>query len=969
MRQLTRRTFLKGTGAGLAALSLSRIAPLPSFDRILSTSARTYSNFEDLYRQKWTWDRVRWGTHLVDCYPGSCSWRVYVKDGVVFREEQAALYPQIEKNVPDMNPRGCQKGGCFSEVMYGAERILYPLRRAGERGEGKWERVTWDEALTTVADAMIDAVQSQGPESIIHEFGSGEGGVIHGAIPSWRLTRLLGGTVLDSNGLTSDFNVGMYETFGKFQFASSIDDWYHADLILLWHMNPLYTRIPSAHYITEARYNGTRVVSIAPDYNASTIHADLYVPVKPGTDAALALSVCKILIDDGVVDQAFVKEQTDLALLVRSDTGRYLRQTDLEGEGREDQLYVWDAATAQPQRAPRGTLKLGDLDPALDGSFEAVLADGRTVDVRPVFDLLREHLAGYAPERAAEMTGTSAGTIRRLAALVKEAKRIHILQGFNTPKYYHGDLMERAMALLLALTGNFGRQGTGMRGWNSSQLVMANNLKARTGYEGFMDLAERQLEIEDDLRKEDDDLTPEMLAIGVEREEARNSRLAPMQMSGMMIPPHFYWYWHAGYREIWNNRDWSDAGMKRTFDEYFNEAIDKGWWDGVVQPARDQVPQVLFGACGNTLRRTRGGGRQLLENAWPNFKLIVSIDYRMSATGRQSDVILPAAAYYEKTDFRFPTAHLNFLVFTDRAVDPPGEAKPEWEINWLLAKKIEQRARERGLDEYVDRRGRTYRFDGLLDRFSMSGDVGPHDEDKLAEDLIHDTVRAGALPERTDLATFRKKGIVRFQHVGIDAVGMNMATDIKRDKTVNPLSWHVEDKVPYPTYARRIQFYIDHDWFMEAGEALPVHKPNPRMGGDFPLVMTSGHLRWSIHSMWVTNAVLSRTHRGHPLLCMHPQDMRERGIADDEEVRVHNDFNSFRVRVRETPGCRPGQVVVYHAWEPFQYPDGRSYDFAIPGLIKWLHLAGGYGHLKYYRWNWLPQQVDRAVAVDVEKVS
>ena len=269
----------------------------------------------------------------------------------------------------------------------------------------------------------------------------------------------------------------------------------------------------------------------------------------------------------------------------------------------------------------------------------------------------------------------------------------------------------------------------------------------------------------------------------------------------------------------------------------------------------------------------------------------------------------------------------------------------------------------------MDRRGRTYRFDGLLDRFSMSGDVGPHDEDKLAEDLIHDTVRAGALPERTDLATFRKKGIVRFQHVGIDAVGMNMATDIKRDKTVNPLSWHVEDKVPYPTYARRIQFYIDHDWFMEAGEALPVHKPNPRMGGDFPLVMTSGHLRWSIHSMWVTNAVLSRTHRGHPLLCMHPQDMRERGIADDEEVRVHNDFNSFRVRVRETPGCRPGQVVVYHAWEPFQYPDGRSYDFAIPGLIKWLHLAGGYGHLKYYRWNWLPQQVDRAVAVDVEKVS
>jgi anaerobic selenocysteine-containing dehydrogenase len=460
-----------------------------------------------------------------------------------------------------------------------------------------------------------------------------------------------------------------------------------------------------------------------------------------------------------------------------------------------------------------------------------------------------------------------------------------------------------------------------------------------------------------------------MLAIGVEREEARNSRLAPMQMSGMMIPPHFYWYWHAGYREIWNNRDWSDAGMKRSFDEYFNEAIDKGWWDGVVQPARDQVPQVLFGACGNTLRRTRGGGRQLLEHAWPNFKLIVNIDYRMSATGRQSDVILPAAAYYEKTDFRFPTAHLNFLVFTDRAVDPPGEAKPEWEINWLLAKKIEQRARERGLDEYVDRRGRSYRFDGLLDRFSMHGDVGPHDEDKLAEDLIHDTVRAGALPERTDLATFRKKGIVRFQHVGIDAVGMNMATDIKRDKTVNPLSWHVEDKVPYPTYARRIQFYIDHDWFMEAGEELPCHKDAPKAGGDYPLLITSGHNRWSVHSSNIVNKVMLETHRGKPHLVMNPGDAAARGVADDEIVEVFNDVGSYQTPVKLSPSARPGQIIMYNGWEPYQFPGWDGPSDVEPGMIKWLHLAGGYGHLKFWPTQWQPAPVCRGTRADVRKVS
>ncbi|HXF50558.1 MAG TPA: molybdopterin dinucleotide binding domain-containing protein, partial [Dehalococcoidia bacterium] len=264
---------------------------------------------------------------------------------------------------------------------------------------------------------------------------------------------------------------------------------------------------------------------------------------------------------------------------------------------------------------------------------------------------------------------------------------------------------------------------------------------------------------------------------------------------------------------------------------------------------------------------------------------------------------------------------------------------------------------------------REFRFDGLLERYSMGGKIGPHDEDKLAEDLIYDTVRAGALPERTSLKTIRKKGILRFTHIGIDAVGMNMATDIKPNKTINPLTWHVDRKVPYPTYTRRIQFYIDHEWFLEAGEQLPVHKPTPKMGGDYPFVMTSGHQRWSIHSMWVLNSVLSRTHRGHPTLFMNPQDMKAKGIEDDEEVRVYNDFDSFYVRVKRAPSCRPGQVVIYHAWEPLQFRGGKSYDFAIPGFIKWLHLAGGYGHLRYWRWNWVPQQVDRAVMVNVEKVT
>ena len=116
MSPLTRRDFLKGTGGLAVGLSLSRLgfrfAGTGSAGSAQEEVFRyyAYSGWEDLYRKKWTWDKVTWGTHLVDCYPGGCSFHVYTKDGVVWREEQSAVYPQIEEGVPDMNPRGCQKG-------------------------------------------------------------------------------------------------------------------------------------------------------------------------------------------------------------------------------------------------------------------------------------------------------------------------------------------------------------------------------------------------------------------------------------------------------------------------------------------------------------------------------------------------------------------------------------------------------------------------------------------------------------------------------------------------------------------------------------------------------------------------------------------------------------------------------------------------------------------------------------------
>jgi nitrate reductase alpha subunit len=163
----------------MAEPSLQRLKPQSGSPH---AKAANYQSWEDLYRQRWTWQDVAWVSHCINCYPGNCLYRAYVRDGIVLREEQAGVYNTIEQGVPDMNPMGCQKGAAWSQHLHSQERVLHPLKRAGERGEGRWTRVSWDDALTTIADAVIDAIQESGPESIMQISTPNEGGLMAGML-------------------------------------------------------------------------------------------------------------------------------------------------------------------------------------------------------------------------------------------------------------------------------------------------------------------------------------------------------------------------------------------------------------------------------------------------------------------------------------------------------------------------------------------------------------------------------------------------------------------------------------------------------------------------------------------------------------------------------------------------------------------------------------------------------------------
>jgi DMSO reductase family type II enzyme molybdopterin subunit len=742
-----------------------------------------------------------------------------------------------------------------------------------------------------------------------------------------------------------------------------MDDWFLAELTLIWHCNPVYTNIQWYHYVAESRYNGGEVITIAPDYSPSAIHADYHLPVRIGTDAALALSMCKVVIDEGLYNKRFVQEQTDLPLLVRTDTGRFLRGNDVAFGEREDQFYWFDKKSHLVVSAPRGTLALGDADPALEGTFTVRLTDGSEVEVQPVFQRLKERLKDYEPEAAAKVCEVSPDLIRMVARKAA-VKRTKIFSGWNSGKYYHGDLMERAMALLLALTGNWGKQGTGTRSWAISALdgISLIAAKNRPGQDAAREVYQQIQGTRRFLSADDPTMTMEMVIN--KAAEMGAGRLAGF---GGMIPPAFLWYHQFGYRERWNREDWSDPTMKRSFDEYFQEAMDKGWWDSALAKVwQDVEPRVLIEAGGNVLRRHRGGQEMLLNHLWPKLKLIVSIDFRINTTGLYSDYILPAAQHYEKLGNGMPSCHhLNFVLI-DKAVDPPGEARSDRQIGIMLTEKLEERAKARGMTEFTNRMGQTVKLGGFVDNYTLNGHL--REDEANFDEAIRDDAAYGILPEGTTLDTLREKGTVRWTGWGLIGMGLAQASTIYPDQTHNPFRWHTEEKQPYPTLTRRAQFYIDHDWFLEAGEELPAHKENPNHGGDRQFLLTSGHPRWSIHSMNMTNNIILNTHRGEPFIFINPQDAEEKGIQNGEEVRVVNDAGHLNICVKLSPSVRPGQVILYNGFEPYQHREWFSQSDVEPGMVKWLHMAGGYGHLKYRPWHWQPIPVDRGIGVDVEKL-
>lgn len=437
--KINRRSFLK---SGAALSTSASLATLPVGHAIAQVPS-------SVLKQKAA-EKVTWNACLVNC--GSrCTLRAFTQNGAIAHIETDNTGQDI---YGDHQARACLRGRSMRKRIYSAERLKYPMKRVGERGEGKFVRIGWDEALDTVAAALKKTIDTYGNEAVHILYGSGSYQLSSGMNAAPRLFNLLGGS-LGSYGTYSSAQISFAApyTYGSlpYSFATQAAD---AKLLVMFGHNPWVTRSSGAGQAYELQNSlesgRARMILIDPRYTDSALgKEDEWVPIRPGTDAALIEGMAHVMITENLVDQAFL-----------------------------DKYCIGYDEKTLPVSAPANS------------HYKA-------------------HILGHGTDRiaktpawASQITGIPETTIVRLAREIATTKPCFVTQGLGTQRQANGEQTARAIPMVPILTGNIGLPGTntGLREGDSglgeaSLPTGANPVKTRISFFSWTDAIDRGPEL------------------------------------------------------------------------------------------------------------------------------------------------------------------------------------------------------------------------------------------------------------------------------------------------------------------------------------------------------------------------------------------------------------------------------------------------------------------------------------------
>lgn len=356
----------------------------------------------------------------------------------------------------------CPKGRAAPEIAHSTRRLLKPLRRTRPKSDPDpgWREIEWDEALDEIA-ARFDTIRREsGPEAVAFVVSSPSGTPMSDSF-EWidRFIRVFGSPNHSNATEICNWQKDFAHAF-TFGCGMPHGDYRNSDLIILWGFNPANSWLALAGEVEEARKRGAKLLVVDPRKAGQAVNADYWLGLRPGTDGALALGLAHLMLDRGGFDQSFVRRWTNAPLLVREDTGRFLRGRDVGDAAHAEAFVVWDAGLdrAVPYD-PKAAVALEDAARlALRGSY-AITVSAATIMCRPAFDYYAEVVARYTPERVASICGISVEDLRQAAAAISDAKSVSYHAWTGVAQHTNATQAERAIAVLYALTGHFDQPG------------------------------------------------------------------------------------------------------------------------------------------------------------------------------------------------------------------------------------------------------------------------------------------------------------------------------------------------------------------------------------------------------------------------------------------------------------------------------------------------------------------------------
>lgn len=801
-------------------------------------------DWENVYRRRWQHDKVIRSTHGVNC-TGSCSWNIYVKDGIVTWEGQQLDYPTTGPDMPEFEPRGCPRGASFSWYIYSPLRVKYPYIRKKlldlwreatatydnpldawksiveykekakqykqARGKGGLVRTSWDEAARIIAASTLYTTLKYGPDRNVGFSPIPAMSMISYASGS-RFMHLMGGPMLSFYDWYADLPPASPQIWGDQTDVPESSDWYNSNYIITWGSNVPLTRTPDAHFLIEARYKGTKVISVSPDYAESTKFADEWLSVRQGTDGAIAMAMGHVILNEFYHQnmtpyfEEYAKQYTDFpfAVLLKNENGdykadRFLHAKDL---GIESKNNEWKPAMYNKNTGgysiPHGTMgsrwdksgkwNLHLIDENTNEAIEPVLSflgmeddvltvhmpyfdeqgkrtiqrnipikkliiDGKEQFVTSVYDLMLanygidrglggevaasyDDLTPFTPAWQEQITGVDKELVTKIARefaqnAIDTKGRSMIIIGAGVNHWYNSDTIYRAIVNLVLLVGAQGVNGGGwahyvgqeklrpVEGWNT--IATAKDWqgppKLQNGTSFFYFAT-------DQWRFEETSLN-DLSAATVDKARYQHPADYNVMAARLGWLPSYPTFSKNGI-DLYNEAVQAGYTTTEEIGSYVAKQLKEKQLQFAIEDPDNPInfPRNLFVWRANLISSSGKGHEYFLkyllgtthgllnsdedsirpeEIKWhdeaPEGKvdLLVNLEFRMSGTALYSDIILPAATWYEKHDLSSTDMH-PFVHPFNPAVASPWEAKSDWDIFKTIGKAVSDMAEELDLE-------------------------------------------------------------------------------------------------------------------------------------------------------------------------------------------------------------------------------------------------------------------------------